>query len=304
MSEPFMAVPQDAAPTEAGNVEYDAADGGTSGARSAAARLARIHLRTGLHGLARAELETLAGQGGLDAEALVDLAEVRWRTGDITGAGEAALACRGAGVDETIVLLVLAESAAAMGRTGDARELAARVLAREPYRIDAIFAGVPRSPVWPAPTPPALPAPSEPISTQYSTGSASIASRQASIPGPEVPTAGDLAPRAPADVGGRSALPDELAEVQQSIARRETAGIGVRLSIVLRSHAALAPAVLAAAEDALRASPEPSDAAAIHLVRSDAYRLMGRETLSRQAVQQAHGALRAPRVPQDQKEQQ
>ena len=39
---------------------------------------------------ARAELESLAGHGMLDDEALLDLAEVRWRTGDLAGAGEAA----------------------------------------------------------------------------------------------------------------------------------------------------------------------------------------------------------------------
>ena len=40
--------------------------------------------------LARAELESLAGRGMLDEPALLDLAEVRWRTGDLAGAGEAA----------------------------------------------------------------------------------------------------------------------------------------------------------------------------------------------------------------------
>ena len=52
--------------------------------------LARLHLRLGSLSLARAELETLAGKDMLDAEGVVDLAEARWRTGDITGAGEAA----------------------------------------------------------------------------------------------------------------------------------------------------------------------------------------------------------------------
>ena len=41
--------------------------------------LARLHLRLGSLALARAELETLAGQDALDGEGLVDLAEARWR---------------------------------------------------------------------------------------------------------------------------------------------------------------------------------------------------------------------------------
>ena len=58
--------------------------------RPASLRLAALHLRTGQHALARAELEALAGRGRLDVPALLDLAEVRWRTGDLAGAGEAA----------------------------------------------------------------------------------------------------------------------------------------------------------------------------------------------------------------------
>ncbi|MFN8631135.1 MAG: hypothetical protein U0838_12715 [Chloroflexota bacterium] len=45
------------------------------------------------HALARAELEALAGRGRLDDAALLDLAEVRWRTGDLGGAGDAAARC-------------------------------------------------------------------------------------------------------------------------------------------------------------------------------------------------------------------
>jgi hypothetical protein len=56
--------------------------------------IARVHLRLGSLGIARAELETLAGRDLLDDEAIRDLAEARWRTGDVTGAGEAATAQR------------------------------------------------------------------------------------------------------------------------------------------------------------------------------------------------------------------
>src|SRR5918996_6129212 len=67
-------------------------------------RLARIHLRGGLLALARAELETMAGQGTLDRSALADLAEVRWRGGDLVGAGEAVQAHLDAGGDELMAL--------------------------------------------------------------------------------------------------------------------------------------------------------------------------------------------------------
>ena len=55
-------------------------------ARSAELRLARLHLRGGSYALARSELETLAGADRLDPDAVLDLAEVRWRTGDLAGA--------------------------------------------------------------------------------------------------------------------------------------------------------------------------------------------------------------------------
>jgi hypothetical protein len=52
--------------------------------------VARLHVRLGSLQLARAELEEMAGKGTLDDEGLLDLAEARWRTGDLAGAGEAA----------------------------------------------------------------------------------------------------------------------------------------------------------------------------------------------------------------------
>jgi len=66
-------------------------------AQAAAGRIAHLHLRTGLQRLARVELEELAGDGGLDADGILDLAEARWRTGDLRGAAEAAGAWLDAG---------------------------------------------------------------------------------------------------------------------------------------------------------------------------------------------------------------
>src|SRR4029079_16431916 len=120
--------------------------------------LARLHLRLGSLSLARAELETLAGKDMLDAEGVVDLAEVRWRTGDIVGAGEAAALVIDDDEGPVLALIVAAEAAAARGRPSEARRLAAKVLAISDGLIDAIFAGLPRAAR--GPPDPAAPAPS------------------------------------------------------------------------------------------------------------------------------------------------
>ena len=112
--------------------------------------LARIHLRLGSLALARAELETLAGLGSLDLPGQVDLAEVRWRTGDLTGAGEAASAALGGGLESPIALAIAAEAAAALGRPNEARRLAGKALEGVAGPIDGLFAGMPRAGVWPA----------------------------------------------------------------------------------------------------------------------------------------------------------
>ena len=114
-----------------------------------ALRLARLHLRTGSLGLARAELEALAGGGPLDPEGLVDLAEARWRTGDLSGAGEAATIALANGSDSPTAIVIAVEAVAALGRPGEARRLAARAVEHSDLPVDAIFAGMPRSPIWP-----------------------------------------------------------------------------------------------------------------------------------------------------------
>lgn len=111
--------------------------------------LARLHLRLGSLALARAELETLAGQDALDEDGLVDLAEARWRTGDIAGAGEAAVAALNEEEGPLLALVVAAEAAAARGRPTEARRLADKAMAAAAGTIDVIFAGMPRAGVWP-----------------------------------------------------------------------------------------------------------------------------------------------------------
>jgi len=113
-------------------------------------RLASIHLRTGVLALARAELETSAGRGELDDAALLDLAEVRWRTDDVTGAGEAAAAYFATGREDTLALVIATEATASIGRSTEARRLAARALARGDVPIDEIFRGIRPSSYWPA----------------------------------------------------------------------------------------------------------------------------------------------------------
>ena len=77
-------------------------DQAAAATRSADARLARVHLRGGLLTLARATLEGMAGAGTLDRDAMADLAEVRWRSGDLEGAADAARAHQASGGEEPL----------------------------------------------------------------------------------------------------------------------------------------------------------------------------------------------------------
>ncbi|MGC8633851.1 MAG: hypothetical protein ACP5VP_04180 [Candidatus Limnocylindrales bacterium] len=232
------------------------------------ARLAHLHLQARMLALARAELETLAALDALDVPALSDLAEVRWRTGDLVGAGQAAEAHLEAGGEELVAMCVAAEAATAMGRTAEARELAARVLARGRERVDELFAGQARSAVWP---------------------------RDVFSPGPltAAPAAAGDGSTAVTPVASRLAAvaSGDLADVQAHIARGEMSGTGTRLALVLRDRPALAPAVLAVADEALPLAPSGAEVASLHLARGDAYRLMGRETEAAEAFWQSSKAL-------------
>ena len=111
--------------------------------------LARVHLRLGSLSLARVELETLAGRGTLDDDGVRDLAEARWRTGDVAGAGEAATTYLASRPDDILGLVIAAEAQAAAGRPAEARRLAGRAIERADGSLDPIFAGMPKSPIWP-----------------------------------------------------------------------------------------------------------------------------------------------------------
>ena len=111
--------------------------------------IAHVHLRLGSLGIARAELETLAGRDLLDDDGIRDLAEARWRTGDGPGAGEAAAAYLESRPDDVLALVIAAEAQADLGRPGEARRLAGIALEHAAGSLDPIFAGMPRSSIWP-----------------------------------------------------------------------------------------------------------------------------------------------------------
>jgi hypothetical protein len=270
-------------------------------------RLAAIHLRTGLLALARAELETSAGRGELDDAALLDLAEVRWRTDDITGAGEAAAAYFATGREDTLALVIATEATASLGRSTEARRLATRALARGDVSLDSIFMGIRPSSYWPTLGPTAGepagtlfggPPPGSTAGTAGVTGAAVLDRLSA---GTEPPTLSEdrrstptlwsdaetmpvVAGRPPGESASRLPEPvDELDAARADLRLGRTSSGAIRLAVVLRLAPALAPAVL----DALAGLHGPS----VELVRGDALRLVGHERDARQAYAAAAAQL-------------
>jgi hypothetical protein len=250
--------------------------------------LAHAHLRLGSLALARVELETMAGMGRLDIEGLIDLAEVRWRTGDLLGAGEAASAALRDDEGPAVVLVIAAEAAAALGRPTEARRLAALALARADGSIDRIFAGMPRSGVWPGdaaeppPTAPTLfdrdPEPVTHADVRGSTGHARPATEPAAPVVPVAPVALGFWDAEPGMEAARAPMPDAGAELDAGRAALVAGSVdeaAFRFSLALRTAPALAPAVLEATTGARGTT--------LLVVRGDAYRLAGHEEEARQA---------------------
>jgi hypothetical protein len=273
--------------------------------RSADLILAGVHLRLGSLALARAELETMAGRDALDDEGILDLAEARWRTGDVEGAGEAAALVLEDEDGPLVALIVAAESAAARGRPTEARRLAAKALTAADGSIDRIFAGMPRSQAWPPD--PAAPPPAPTTMFDPPHGRASERGRQAKRQPPRTrpavgaPTPANPEPVAAAippdgtiglwgDEGGthapsEAALPsasEALDEGRAALESGDLVGASMQLALVLRLSTALAPAVLDLVAD--RSETE------LAFVRGDAYRLVGRELDARRAYARAAGA--------------
>lgn len=271
-----------------------APQGSGSTSRSTEARLARLHLRTGAFGLARAELETLAGSGELDTGALLDLAEIRWRTGDLPGAGTAAQACLAAGGDEALGFVIAAEAAVALGRPGEAKRLATRALERLDRPLEELFAGIARSAVWP--TDPADPG--EPAGALFTTEAPLAADAAARLararPGGTATPAGtdattpalvsgpgfwDAEPAGPGDDLQPADPGAELGAGREAVAAGDLEGAAVHLAIALRLDPALAPAVL----DVAAGGSGPG----LEVVRGDALRLVGHELEARHAYASA-----------------
>jgi hypothetical protein len=249
--------------------------------------LARMHLRLGSYALARAELEAMAGQEALDDDGLDDLVEARWRTGDLTGAGEAAALVLERGRSPVLALVVAAEAAAARGRPSEARRLAARALESAGSAIDETFAGMPRASIWPAD--PAAPPPAP--TTMFHAVEPSAPAIPASGAGATVAADGSAPPGSGAlrlwdmpgePLPGESGLPTaelELESGREALEGGDVQRAATHLGLVLRLAPSLAPAVL----DLIAERTEPP----LALVRGDAYRLVGQEFEARRAFAEA-----------------
>jgi hypothetical protein len=249
--------------------------------RAADLVLARIHLRLGSLGLARAELEGLAGRNGLDDDGIRDLAEVRWRTGDLPGAGEAAAMYLESSPDDALSLVILAELQASLGRPAEARRLAGRALTKSHEPVDRIFAGMPRSPIWPIEPG----APVEPVGTLF-TDLPALAWPDIGLPTDQPngvadeASATDPSSAPPAGPGLWDAhggtLAATLPSAAELLARSKAAVEAGRpgqaaagLALALRADPALALPVL----ELLAGRQEP----VLALVRGDAHRIVGHE---------------------------
>lgn len=277
--------------------------------RPADLALARIHLRLGSLELARTELEMLAAADALDGAGRVDLAEVRWRTGDLVRAGEAAMQALSVADDDPVALVVAAESAAALGRPNEARRLAMRAMDCIGGSVDTIFAGMPRAAVWPAdaaeppPTtatlfqqdPMAAPARRAGDSDTLVASTLRVQAVDAATSGPSSRSA--LTPGFWDVDGGTEPVVPELpdpAEELDAAARALAAGeldeAALRLALTLRLAPALAPAVIEATEGTLGtggAAGSGPAGPALSVVRGDAFRLVGLELEARRAYAMA-----------------
>jgi hypothetical protein len=253
--------------------------------RGADLRLARLHVRGGAYALARAELEALAGSDDLDRDGILDLAEVRWRSGDLAGASVAAAAWLEDGADEgaegALAHVIGAEAAAARGAHDVA---AAHVAAAAPglgdrATLDAILAGIAARADWPweAATPPSplVLAPEPPLAAVLSAapGGGPAPTPALALDAPVAPAAAQLARSGAALVGD---APERAV---------------VLLALALRADRAAAEAVLAALD---AAEPGPAHAAAFAFVRAEALRAAGRHEESRIAYASAESLALAP----------
>ena len=274
--------------------------------------LARTHLRLGSLSLARTELETLAGQGTLDDEAIRDLAEARWRTGDIGGAGEAAAAWLEQHPDDILGLVIAAEAQVALGRPAEARRLAGRAIEGADGSLDPVFAGMRRSSIWPV-EPGAESGPTgvlfddlhpgpRPLSRiAPRAGSASAVGAVAAPHEPFEPGVPDVFGGGPSlwgdDADGSDGAADDALDPtvlfhrgRVALEEGRAAEAATGLILALRSTPGLAPAIL----DLLAGRKDPI----LVLVRGDAQRIVGHETEAMRDHAAAAGAI-AEEAPDD-----
>ena len=239
------------------------------------ARLARLHLGTGLFRLARVELEELAGEGRLDADGVLALAEARWRTGDLRGAAEAAGAWLEAEADRNetgsrgrapaLAHALVADGLTVRGRDDEAAPHVAAALASlaaglpatagpgtsaQPVAdaLDALFAGIaPRSDAWPA----------------FEPGGRGAAAVDAPSRGEAVRV---LAPYAGAET------PDPIGAADDRLLASDDAAAAVLLILSLRATPIRAQEILQRADAALAAR----SSAGLLLARAEALRVLGR----------------------------
>jgi len=246
-------------------------------------RLARLHLKTGSLTTARAELEMLASRDSLDMTALLDLAEARWRTGDLDGAGDAATAYLADGGTEALGFVIAAEAAATGNRQADARRHTEEALARHLSELDRVFAGMPRKAMW---------QPSGWAAGAHATPTVEPASRvlaetcgpaaEPLEPGPvESSDAGATATNSVVEPGA------EVAVGRSCLLDNEPLMAALHFGVAIRLAPELAGVVL-------EAIGERQDLP-LQLVRGDALRLLGLEGDAGRTYLSVAGALRAPR---------
>ncbi|MES2210878.1 MAG: hypothetical protein V4515_11940 [Chloroflexota bacterium] len=246
-------------------------------------RLAGLHLRAGALLLARAELESLAARGEIAVDALADLAEARWRTGELEKAGSAAEAHIAVGGDRPIAHLILAEAVTAAGRPDAAGDHMAHLRALGAAELTALFAGMPHRANWSS-----LPAGGiEPRGPK-----AQLGRPPAAGPAPDAVT-GDARPdgqvaKRPAGATfpeGEALLTQAVDDMRSRDPERMAAAFD-RLALALRLDPALALRVV----DLIIRRQEP----AALLVRGDALRILGRTLDAEAAYAGAAAALDRP----------
>jgi tetratricopeptide (TPR) repeat protein len=286
-------------------------------------RVASLHLRMGQHALARAELEAFAGRGLLDEQALLDLAEVRWRSGDLVGATEAASALLSRGHETLLALVIAAEGFAVSGRPTEARRLALQAVEMAGTSLGSVFAGMPSSRIWPdgqLPVSPATGTSDEPAEPE---GAAELAGLAAPLTqGAETELAVEAASE-PVSHAEPEPEPEQLRDTQpvdaldtdvdEQAALESEAKAAAAVQAPTPSANAIAAAAVAMHSGridqasllfglALRLDPSsaayvleqlgvPAADPRLALVEGDALRLLGRDVEARDAFRRAGGSL-------------